>query len=138
MLRNKVKVVIDTNWWVSFLITKQKSQLTEVLYHSNIEIYSSEELKSEIFETIKDPSLSKYINPSTLKEFIECFPDAVLTIKIKSKVEICRDAKDNFLLALSKDAKADFLITGDKDLLILKKYGKTIILKLSDFIKLLT
>ncbi len=54
----------------------------------------------------------------------------------KSKVNICRDAKDNKFLELSKDANADYLVTGDKDLLTLKKFGKTKILKPKDFLGL--
>ena len=46
-------------------------------------------------------------------------------IEVKSAVTHCRDNKDNFLLALAKDGKADYLLTGDKDLLELKSFGKT-------------
>ena len=53
-----------------------------------------------------------------LDEFIDL-------INVKSTVKICRDYKDDFLLALVKDGKADYLLSGDKDLLDLKKYGKT-------------
>ena len=38
---------------------------------------------------------------------------------------ISRDAKDDFLLALAKAAKADLLVTGDEDLLVPGTYGKT-------------
>ena len=46
-------------------------------------------------------------------------------ISVTSLVSICRDPKDNFLLSLSKDGKASRLITGDKDLLDLKRFGRT-------------
>jgi len=41
-------------------------------------------------------------------------------IEIKSQVNTCRDADDNKFLELAKDSNAEFLITGDKDLLSLK------------------
>ncbi|WP_256213868.1 putative toxin-antitoxin system toxin component, PIN family [Parapedobacter indicus] len=53
-------------------------------------------------------------------------------MEIKSDVAASRDAKDNYLLALSKDGAADYLITGDPDLLILKQYGKTTILTMAE------
>ena len=53
---------------------------------------------------------------------------------VKSHTNICRDKKDNFLLALCEDGKADYLLTGDEDLLILKKYKKTTILKIADYL----
>lgn len=55
-------------------------------------------------------------------------------IEVKSIVTVCRDNKDNFLLALAKDGQADFLITGDKDLLELKNFGQTKITTIVTFI----
>jgi predicted nucleic acid-binding protein len=50
-------------------------------------------------------------------------------------IPICRDAKDDFLLALAKAAKADLLVTGDEDLLVLKKYGRTRIVTPASYLK---
>lgn len=64
---------------------------------------------------------------STFESFIDF-------IEVKSIVTVCRDSKDNFLLALAKDGQADYLLTGDKDLLELKKFGKTRIKTIVTFI----
>ena len=61
---------------------------------------------------------------------IERFADY---IKVTSNVDLCRDAKDNFLLSLAKDSKSDFLITGDKDLLVLKEFEKTRIVTIAEY-----
>ena len=63
----------------------------------------------------------------TFKPFIDL-------IEVKSIVTVCRDPKDNFLLALAKDGKADYLLTGDKDLLDIIKFGKTKIKTITSFI----
>ncbi|MEI6147756.1 MAG: putative toxin-antitoxin system toxin component, PIN family [bacterium] len=39
----------------------------------------------------------------------------------------CRDPKDLYLLGLSDSAAVDFLITGDKDLIDVGRYGRTMI-----------
>ena len=54
-------------------------------------------------------------------------------ITVTSSTNICRDPKDNFLLSLSKDGKASYLITGDKDLLDLKRFGKTQIVTMKKY-----
>ena len=54
-----------------------------------------------------------------------------------SVIYLCRDPKDNFLLALAKDAGADYLITRDDDLLILQKFESTAILTLNQFIEII-
>lgn len=55
-------------------------------------------------------------------------------IEVTDSVNICRDPNDDFLLALAKTGKADYLLTGDKDLLELKNIGKTKIITISDFL----
>lgn len=134
MPKTNVRIVVDTNWWISFVINKFDSQLTQILIDTRFFLVSSDELKSEIFRILDAPKLTKYLKQENVADFMECFDDAVTEVIVKSKVAVCRDQKDNFLLALSKDSKADFLITGDVDLLVLKKFGKTRIVKMVDFL----
>lgn len=56
-------------------------------------------------------------------------------IEVTSQIEICRDPDDNFLLALAKDSKVKYLVTGDEDLLILEKFEETRIVTVTDFLK---
>ena len=57
------------------------------------------------------------------------------SIEIMSEVSLCRDPKDNFLLALAKDSQANFLITGDADLLTLGSFSETKIITYHDFLE---
>lgn len=45
----------------------------------------------------------------------------------------CRDRKDDLILACAETAAADYLISGDKDLLVMEQYGKCKILSPRDF-----
>jgi uncharacterized protein len=76
---------------------------------------------------------SRYFNKEDIQEFFKVMDCCSETITVNSIVTQCRDEKDNFLLALAKDSKADFLITGDEDLLIIKKFQNTEILTYSEF-----
>ena len=64
------------------------------------------------------------------------FEPYINLIEIKSNVSICRDPKDDFLLSLAKEGEADYLLTGDSDLLDLVKFQKTKIILLTNFLKL--
>jgi len=66
---------------------------------------------------------------------LSAFESFVDLIEVESIVTICRDPKDNFLLALARDGKADYLLTGDNDLLDLKKFGKTKIITITNFVE---
>ncbi|WP_188562824.1 putative toxin-antitoxin system toxin component, PIN family [Hymenobacter frigidus] len=55
------------------------------------------------------------------------------TTPVTSAVELCRDPKDNFLLNLALDSQADYLLSGDEDLLVLGSVGSTSIMTLAEF-----
>lgn len=57
--------------------------------------------------------------------------------KVKSEVRLSRDAKDDYLLAFSKDNELNYLVTGDKDLLVIEKYFTTQIITFSAFLNLI-
>lgn len=58
-------------------------------------------------------------------------------VTITTNVELSRDAKDNYLLALAIDAEADYLVTGDDDLRVLERIGKTKIVRMGEFVEAL-
>lgn len=125
MPKNKpLRIVIDTNLWVSFLISNHLKKLDSLLLSEQLSFLFSKELLDEINTTITKPKLQKYFSENAMKEMLLTFEPYIDIVEVKTKVDICRDPKDNFLLALSKDGKADYLLTGDKDLLDLKKSVK--------------
>ncbi len=89
----------------------------------------------EIAITVTKPKLRKYFAPKAMEEMLLSFEDYIEIIAVKTTTDICRDTKDNFLLSLAKDGKADYLITGDKDLLELVKFGRTEIVTISKFLE---
>jgi predicted nucleic acid-binding protein len=56
---------------------------------------------------------------------------------VKEEPYICRDSKDNFLLALSDKSKADYLVSGDNDLLSIRDYKGTRIVTAVEFEEIL-
>ena len=55
-------------------------------------------------------------------------------VSIHKKATVSRDPKDKYLLDLSLHVEADYLVTGDKDLLVLKEYSQTKIISFSELI----
>ncbi|MFZ1799163.1 MAG: putative toxin-antitoxin system toxin component, PIN family [Chitinophagaceae bacterium] len=129
-----LKLIIDTNLWISFIISKKQQLIDPLLYSEEARLLFSKELIAEINQTITKPKLKRYFSTNALEEMLLAFDPFIDFIEVKSIVTICRDAKDNFLLALAKDGEADYLLTGDKDLLDLKKFGMTKIHTISEFI----
>ncbi len=132
---NFVRLIIDTNIWISFLISDNHRKLDNLLSHPETKILFSTDLLDEIDRVSIFPKLKKYFSAHAVEEMLLTLEDYIDLIEVKSKVNICRDSKDNFLLALAKDGKADFLITGDNDLLTLKMFEKTKIITLTNFLE---
>lgn len=130
-----LKIIIDTNLWVSFIISNKLTLLDGLLFSQKISLLFSEELINEIAVTITKPKLRKYFATNGLEEMLTAFEPFIDLIKVRSSVTVCRDPNDNFLLALAKDGKADYLLTGDKDLLDIVKFGKTKIIPITTFLE---
>lgn len=132
--RRSSKVIIDTNIWVSFLLTNGYSKLDPLFADEQIKLLFSQELLGEFIEVAQRPKFKKYFSSEDLDELLIQIGTHAIFVEVKENVTICRDPKDNFLLALAQTSKATHLITGDKDLLSLKSFGKTKILTMVAFL----
>lgn len=133
----KSRIIIDTNIWISFLIGKKLKTILSLLIDEKVTLVFSDPLLKEIQVVTQREKLKRYFDPVKVTELIDLLLVVAEWVAIKNEDDICRDPKDNFLLAMAKVAKADYLITGDSDLLVLKKYQKTKIITVSQFEKLI-
>jgi putative PIN family toxin of toxin-antitoxin system len=131
------RIIIDTNLWISFLITNDFNKLDHFLNSNKYLVVFSDELFDEFLEVVHREKFVRYFNDLNIKILVEIINEKALFVKVFSIVNVCRDVKDNFLLSLAIDGDVDYLITGDNDLLILKHYKKTSILTINDFISTL-
>lgn len=129
----KSRIILDTNLWISFLITKDFSKLDEILFSKRGILIFSQELIDEFLEVAKRPKFRRYFAQTDLEDLLDTIDEFGEFITVKSNITVCRDEKDNFLLSLAVDGNADFLLTGDQDLLMLEKIGKTNITTISSF-----
>ena len=135
MQNKQQRILLDTNIWISFLITKDYSKLDDLIFTRKTILLFSRELLDEFIEVAKRPKFRRWFSPEDVESILETIDEYAEFVTIKSKIAICRDPKDNFLLSLSVDGNADFLITGDQDLLNLKKMNKTKIITISNFLQ---
>ena len=70
-----------------------------------------------------------HINTSLLAPLIK----AMEIIEPVTHIEICRDPDDNKFLECAKDSQALYIVSGDKDLLVIEKYENIQIITAKDF-----
>lgn len=132
----KTNIIIDTNLWISFLISKDFSKLDRLITEKNCRIVFSQELLKEFLEVAQRPKFNRFFTNNTIELVCEIILEYGFFIEVSSRIDACRDEKDNYLLALALDGNADYLLTVDNDLLVLKKIGNTIITTISAFLEL--
>ena len=126
------KVILDTNLWISFLISKNFSFLDNYVENGKVKLIFPEELFSEFLTVAERPKFKKFFTPKDIKKLISFVDQFGVLYQVVSDIKESRDNKDNFLLNLAIDSNADFLVTGDSDLLDLKSIRNTKILTIKE------
>jgi len=115
------KIVIDANVIISASFGGKPLEAV-VRAMEDHEVYWSPSIERELYETIS--GLSKKLSGDQIdfvREKIGQLLVLAKRISISTHVVLSRDAKDDHYLSLCKETGADFLITGDKDLLSIAK-----------------
>lgn len=112
------RIILDTNIIPSALVFGGKiKKVLDLVFEEEIKMLSCEELEKETLQILVakfDISFEDLTIAKKLLEIAEKYPIN------KPYPQISRDKNDNFLLALIESSEAELLITGDKDLLVLK------------------
>jgi uncharacterized protein len=135
--QNAIKIVVDTNLWISFCIGTKLSFLADAIIHKKVVICFSDALFNEIFTVLKRPKIQNIINEKKFKELHNILQYKIDFVIPKDSINECRDPKDNFILALAAAARADYLVSGDLDLLDLKTFRGVKIIKADELEKIL-
>ena len=129
----KIKVIFYTNIWICFLIGKRLTSIKEYISNGRIQLILTEQLITEIKLVTQRPKLQKYFNQESIEELLSLIEIIGKIYKIKPKHHLSRDEKDSFLLDLIDKSKAEYLVTGDKDLLELGQFQTASILTPKEF-----
>lgn len=132
-----MKVVIDTNIWVSYLLGGLLQGIDKKILSKEIKIVVSDEMLKELSEVLSRPKFKDIFTVKRMKELFSLLDSYGIVVLPGQKVNACRDKKDNFLLEVALEGKADYLVTGDKDILVLNSFHNTKILKPKDFEKMI-
>ena len=133
-----MKVLFDTNLWISFMIGKRLSSLADVLCRHDVEVYVSKQLLDEIHGVIAREKFDRLISAETRYYFFEMVYDVCLftdiTVEAQSNI---RDPKDLYLLSMAESVPVDYIVSGDRDLTDMKQHAGIPILKYTELLDML-
>lgn len=128
-----MKVVIDTNIWISYLLGSLLQGMDEKILSKEIKVVVSDEMLKEISEVSSRPKFKNIFTAKRIKELFSLLDSYAVVVSPSQKVNVCRDGKDNFLLEVALEGEADYLVTGDEDLLVINTFQSTKIIRPKEF-----
>lgn len=127
---NDIRVVVDTNVLISGLFGIKNSPSTSVLKairSQQIILVTSPVILEEVAEVINREKVIKRtkMSPKDRTDFIaKLIERSDVTAGVQFSQPVSRDIKDDKFLACAVEAKVDYIVTGDDDLLDLKEYDE--------------
>ncbi len=122
-MNNGPRFVADTNVLISRIVFRNSvpAQAMRQATASGdllVSMETLEELESVLFR----PKFDSYIARSRRQAFYESLCITAVLIESVPLVSACRDPEDDKFLALALTGRADFILTGDLDLLVLHPF----------------
>ena len=115
-----MKVVLDTNVIVAAFATQGLCHAVFEMCLDQQDIYLSSEILKEIADALKR---KLKVPPQTIQDTLEYLKEHSTVFHVKPLGKrISRDQNDDHIIALAEQSLADYIITGDEDLLVLKKH----------------
>jgi len=128
-----LRVVVDSNLWISYLIGRRLVVLKELFRRGDVLILTSDEQLAELNEVTSRFKFRKYFSQEIAEEAISVLYASSEFVVIDEHVSACRDEDDGFLLELGVNGHADMIVTGDSDLLVLNPFRGIEIVTYRDF-----
>jgi len=133
----KVKVVFDTNVWLSIFMKKALSQDFSNIICKKTTVYVTEEILAEISRALQYPRIIDVMETSGIdsREILRAIAANSKMVEPKMKIHVVEDdPEDNKILEAAATSGAGIIVTGDKHLLRLGKFRKTRILTPREFL----
>jgi putative PIN family toxin of toxin-antitoxin system len=133
--KNDLRFVLDTNVIVSAVLlpaSVPRQAFDKALVEGTILISAPALL--ELAQVLGRKKLEKYLREEERVRFLVALLKECELVEVTAEVTDCRDARDNKFLELAVSGNADFIVSGDEDLLALNPYRGIPILSPREFL----
>jgi putative PIN family toxin of toxin-antitoxin system len=99
------------------------------------EVLFSLEILEELNDVLGRERFNRYVTTEEREEFLETLVERTVLIEIVDNVRECRDPKDDKVLELALSGEAQYIISGDKDLLVLHPFRGVLVITVEEFLR---
>ena len=134
-----MKIVLDTNVLVSALIKSGKPrELIFEIVRKKVQVVTSEKILEEFIEVTEDLGIRRYVSDGDVIEFLRVIGNLANVIRVRSKFKVIKeDPDDDVVLRTAHDGRAEYIVSGDRHLLSLKKFKGAKIVTVSQMLNIL-
>lgn len=128
-----MRIVVDTNVVASSIFFGGKpKEVIDLLVSGKLEAFTTKEIVEEYCATVE--YLKNKYKGKRLTSPLSHIVSATKMIESSEKVKVCRDPDDDKFINCAIDSKSLYIVSGDKDLLVLDKYQDIEIITVSEFL----
>jgi uncharacterized protein len=122
-MTTELRFVFDTNTVVSALLLKNSvsRKAFDTAREQGILLISKETM-TELNEVLRREKFDKYLTEQERLHFLAKLVREAHLIEVINEIQECRDPDDDKFLELAVSGRADFLVSGDKDLLTMNPF----------------
>ena len=131
------RYVFDTNAIVSALLFNDSVPATafsKALTEGTI--LASISLVEELRDVLARPRFDAYVSYPERIAFLQAFVAETELVTVNEAIQVCRDPKDDRVLEAAVNGQAEFIVTGDSDLLVHNPFRGIAILPPAQFLDL--
>jgi uncharacterized protein len=132
---SEIKFVLDSNVLVSAALFK--GSIARQAFNkatADGQILMSEPVLAELQDVLSRPSFDKYLSAQLRTAFLTDLLKVVEIVEITQAIAVCRDPKDDKFLELAISGQCNYILSGDKDLLVLHPFQGIEIITPADFL----
>ena len=134
-MKARKRLVIDTNAFISRLLLPNSTPARAVRKAMESgTLLVSEATLNELADVVSRSKFDVYVTLEERQQFLRLLARIVEVVPIVYRIRVCRDPKDDRILEVAINGSADFIVTGDRDLLSLESFQKVQILSPADYL----
>lgn len=135
-MKNEVRYVFDTNVLISAVLFENSKPAQALQYAlTNGKVLLSLDLLEELNEVLGRERFNRYLTTEEREEFLEALIERAVLVEITENVQECRDPKDDKVLELALNGEAQYIISGDRDLIALNPFRDVRVITADEFLK---
>ena len=130
-----LRCVFDTNTVVSAALFRGSVPEQALFLALRIAaVLMSRELADELNDVLSRPRFDRYADREIREEFLQDLVRQAESVVVIERVRACRDPKDDKILELAVNGNADYIVTGDDDLLVMNPFRDIEIVRPAEFL----